>query len=86
MYLLKKGWGGIVVLLICCLNAGVSGVYLAKCWLILEERWPQYRTGLTRTPFATIGQKAYGNWMRYQILLKCDVVIEYVLKKSYFIG
>ena len=58
----QTGWYGIALLLLCCVNTGVAGIALAKSWLILEERWPEYKMGLTRKPFSTIGYRAYGKW------------------------
>jgi vesicular inhibitory amino acid transporter len=52
-----------VLLVIFGINAGFSGVCLAKCWIILEERWEEYR-GHVRKPFASIGYRAGGKWMK----------------------
>ncbi|XP_017494281.1 PREDICTED: amino acid transporter ANTL2-like [Rhagoletis zephyria] len=49
------GWSGLAMILYCATCAGISGMCLAKSWLILEERYPEYRQGLTRKPFSTIG-------------------------------
>lgn len=59
------GWSGLAMILYCAICAGISGMCLAKSWLILEERYPEYREGLTRKPFSTIGYHAYGKVMRY---------------------
>ncbi|XP_054155610.1 uncharacterized protein LOC128954069 [Oppia nitens] len=56
------GWFGVPLIALCCANAGFAGICLAKAWLILEERYPEYRSGLTRKPFSTIGYRAFGNW------------------------
>ncbi|CAG2178978.1 unnamed protein product, partial [Oppiella nova] len=37
---------------------------MARCWLMLEERWPEYRSP-TRNPFASIGYRSNGQWMSY---------------------
>jgi len=59
-----KGWAGIVIIIASGLTAGYSGVCLARCWLMLEERWPEYR-GPVRKPFASIGYRSNGVWMQY---------------------
>ncbi|XP_054154772.1 uncharacterized protein LOC128953311 [Oppia nitens] len=60
----STGWYGMAVLLVNGMIACLSGVCLAKCWLILEERYPQLRRP-QRNPFALIGLKANGKWMSY---------------------
>lgn len=50
-------------ILFTALSSGIAGLYLAKCWIILEERYPKYRNSFTRKPFATIGHHAYGPYM-----------------------
>ena len=61
----QAGWAGLVMIVYCATCAGISGMCLAKSWIVLEERYPEYREGLTRKPFSTIGYHAYGKWMRY---------------------
>ena len=53
------------MILFCAACAGIAGMCLANSWLLLEERYPEYREGLTRKPFSTIGYHAFGNWMRF---------------------
>ncbi|XP_054154352.1 uncharacterized protein LOC128952915 [Oppia nitens] len=69
--LANTGWTGIALIIIAGLIASYSGVCLARCWLMLEERWPEYR-GNTRNPFASIGFRANGKWMSYV----CSVVMD----------
>ncbi|KAI2808459.1 hypothetical protein BLOT_006403 [Blomia tropicalis] len=54
------GWSALIMIIYCALCAGISGLCLAKSWIILEERYPKYREGLTRKPFSTIGTHAFG--------------------------
>ncbi|KAI2808462.1 hypothetical protein BLOT_006406 [Blomia tropicalis] len=58
----QAGWSGLGIIVYCAILAAIAGIALAKCWLILEERYPEYRHGLTRKPFSTIGYHAFGNW------------------------
>ena len=60
----QASWTGLAMIAYCAICAAVAGICLAKSWLILEERYPKYRQGLTRKPFATIGSHAYGKYMR----------------------
>ena len=62
------GWTGIAVVVICCLMAAFSGVYLGKCWLLVERLYPEYRPEShgadskhkIRNPYSIIGEKAAG--------------------------
>ncbi|KAJ6220430.1 hypothetical protein RDWZM_006242, partial [Blomia tropicalis] len=58
----QSGWYGIGLIIYCALASAIGGICLAECWLILEERYPQYRHGLTRKPFATIGYHSFGKY------------------------
>jgi hypothetical protein len=37
---------------------------LGICWVILEERWPEFREQV-RDPYPAIAEKAVGRWGRY---------------------
>ena len=52
------------MIIYCAVCAGIAGLCLAESWIILEERYPKYRNGLSRKPFATIGYHAFGRYMR----------------------
>ena len=41
------------------MNAGYSGTRLGLCWIMLEERFEEFR-GEVRDPYPTIGEKAIG--------------------------
>ncbi|KAI1290010.1 Proton-coupled amino acid transporter 1 [Halotydeus destructor] len=53
------GWTGLGLIVLCSVLATYSGIFLARSWLILEERWPEYQLP-NRTPFATIAYRACG--------------------------
>lgn len=72
--LADSGWIGVLVLIVCCVNAGYSGICLAKCWLILEERWPEYREKM-RYPYPAIGYRATCWHMRYVVSFCVDFTL-----------
>ena len=53
------GWIGIIVLVLSCVAVGWCGVLLGKCWLMLEERFPEYQDHC-RDPYPSIGYEAFG--------------------------
>ena len=57
--MLGTGWFGIVLILLFTINAGFSGTRLGLCWLMLEERYQEFR-GEVRDPYPAIGGKALG--------------------------
>lgn len=59
----RTGWSGLPLLIMCWIDAGICGILIGKCWLILEERWPEFRESC-RYPYAAIGEMAYGSWMK----------------------
>jgi len=59
----ESGWIGLFLIFLLCINAGYAGIVLARCWLILEERWEKYRLAC-REPYPAIGQMAFGTKMR----------------------
>ncbi|UYV60437.1 hypothetical protein LAZ67_1001152 [Cordylochernes scorpioides] len=63
VFCVVTGWAGLFSLILLCFNAGVAGVHIAKCWMILEERWTMYR-GRYRHPYPAIGGRAVAPWMR----------------------
>ena len=60
---LPTGWFGLALIFLLCINAGYAGVVLARCWLILEERYSKYRSAC-REPYPAIGLMAFGPKMR----------------------
>ncbi|KAI1280288.1 Proton-coupled amino acid transporter 4 [Halotydeus destructor] len=53
------GWTGAGLIAFNCMVAAFSGIYLGKSWLILEERWPEYKEKV-RIPFSTIAFRSIG--------------------------
>ncbi|XP_065161540.1 uncharacterized protein [Atheta coriaria] len=64
--IVDAGWIGIILLVVFCFNAGYGGMCLGACWEILEERFPEHRMR-SRTPYATIAQRAVGTWGRVMV-------------------
>ncbi|KAL7642163.1 UNVERIFIED_CONTAM: hypothetical protein RMT77_006723 [Armadillidium vulgare] len=58
--LANTGWVGLPMLIIFCLSIGYSGIMLGNCWVILEERWPEYKKP-TRQPYMEIAYRSFGN-------------------------
>ncbi|XP_053211723.1 uncharacterized protein LOC128395335 isoform X1 [Panonychus citri] len=59
----QAGWYSLPLMIVSCFDAGICGILIGKCWMILEERWPEFRENC-RYPYPAIGKMAYGNWMR----------------------
>lgn len=59
---------GIFIIAFCCVAAGFAAVFLGRCWLIVEERYPEYRSNV-RDPFAIIGLRAVGPKMKSFVTL-----------------
>jgi len=57
------GYWGLLFIVAFTVNACFSGTRLGTCWVILEERHPEFR-GIIRDPYPTIGEKAVGKWGR----------------------
>ncbi|CAL4084208.1 unnamed protein product, partial [Meganyctiphanes norvegica] len=54
-----SGWMGIVMMILFCILVGYSGTRLGDSWIMLEERWVEYK-GPSRTPYMEIAYRAYG--------------------------
>ena len=54
-----SGWYGLFLIVLFTVNACYSGTRLGECWVILEERFPEFK-GIIRDPYPTIGEKAAG--------------------------
>ena len=61
--MIGTGWYGLFLIVIFTVNACFSGTRLGTCWVILEERFPEFK-GIIRDPYPTIGEKAVGTWGR----------------------
>jgi len=57
--LLGTGWTGLLLIILFTLNSLYSGTRLGLCWVMLEERFEEFR-GEVRDPYPMIGEKAIG--------------------------
>ena len=53
------GFVGLLLVLVFTINSWFSGTRLGLCWIMLEERYEEFR-GQVRDPYPAIGQKAAG--------------------------
>ena len=60
------GWIGLPMLFIFCVSVAFSGTRLGHCWVILEERWPEYRKP-ARQPYMEIAYRAFGKPGRFEL-------------------
>ena len=63
LLMLFPGWFGLILIVLFTMNAGFSGTRLGLCWMMLEERYEEFR-GEVRDPYPAIGEKAVGRWGR----------------------
>ncbi|KAM7300098.1 hypothetical protein ISCGN_020662 [Ixodes scapularis] len=59
----ETGWSGTAIIVVCALASGYGGSRLGLCWIILEERWLEYREA-NRNPYPCIAFRAYGKPMK----------------------
>ncbi|XP_045602127.2 uncharacterized protein [Procambarus clarkii] len=52
-------WVGVPLLVVLTVAVGYSGTRLALCWVLLEERWPEYNSPCRR-PYPAIAFRALG--------------------------
>ncbi|XP_045138352.1 amino acid transporter AVT1J-like [Portunus trituberculatus] len=55
----NAGWAGLPLMVLMCLAVGFAGTRLGMCWVLLEERWPEYRMPCRR-PYPAIARRALG--------------------------
>lgn len=55
----NAGWAGLPVMALLGVAVGFGGTRLAQCWVLLEERWPEYRMPCRR-PYPAIVKCALG--------------------------
>ncbi|KAB7502793.1 hypothetical protein Anas_13693 [Armadillidium nasatum] len=70
----STGWIGIPMMFIFCFSLAYAGERLGQCWIILEERWPEYKKS-TRQPYMEIAQRSYGEVGRKIILFSVLVTL-----------
>ncbi|GIY90092.1 proton-coupled amino acid transporter 3 [Caerostris darwini] len=68
------GWYGLILIGLACLNAWYSSMILGRSWVILEERWEEYRQKF-RYPYPAIGERAVGPWMRYVVTVSLHITL-----------
>ncbi|CAL4065934.1 unnamed protein product, partial [Meganyctiphanes norvegica] len=68
------GWLGVAMLTIFCGSVAFSGTRLARSWIILEERWPEYRQAV-RQPYMEIAYRSLGNWGRRISLVAVSITL-----------
>ena len=57
--LINPGFVGLLLVLVFTINSWFSGTRLGLCWIMLEERYEEFR-GQVRDPYPAIGEKAAG--------------------------
>ncbi|XP_054713396.1 uncharacterized protein LOC129222860 [Uloborus diversus] len=70
-----SGWGGVALLLFCCISTLYSGIVLGKCWMILEERYDEYKKEKNRYPYPAIAYRAFGVKMQYVVSFCIDFTL-----------
>jgi len=68
--MIGTGWAGLALILVFTINAAFSGTRLGLCWMMLEERYEEFRKEI-RDPYPSIGEKAVGKFGR----ILCTVCI-----------
>ncbi|XP_064629067.1 uncharacterized protein LOC135488399 [Lineus longissimus] len=68
------GWIGLVLIVFCCFLAAYTGAILGKCWVILREVYPEYRSH-TRYPYPAIAFRTYGKFGRYLVSISINVTL-----------
>jgi vesicular inhibitory amino acid transporter len=71
---LGTGWTGLLLILMFTLNSLFSGTRLGYCWVMLEERYEEFR-GHVRDPYPCIGEKAVGRWGRIVSLVAICITL-----------
>lgn len=68
------GWYGLILISLACVNSWYSASILGRCWIILEERWEEYR-GKFRYPYPAMGLRSIGSWMRYTVTITLNITL-----------
>merc|ERR1711892_819034 len=72
--MIGTGWFGLVLIVLFTVNAGFSGTRLGLCWIMLEERYVEFR-GEVRDPYPAIGEKAVGRWGRIVSMIAISLTL-----------
>jgi vesicular inhibitory amino acid transporter len=73
--LYRQGWAGIAIICIVSMMSGYTGVQLGRCWIILQERWPELYLKHTQKPYPEMGYQAGGVWMRRVVSLCMNLTL-----------
>merc|ERR1719150_3178947 len=68
------GWFGLILILMFTINSGFTGTRLGLCWIMLEERYEEFR-GQVRDPYPAIGEKAVGRWGRIMSIVSITLTL-----------
>jgi len=72
--LVGTGWTGLFLIVMFTINSLFSGTRLGLCWVMLEERFEEFR-GPVRDPYPSIGEKAVGRWGRIVSLIAISITL-----------
>jgi len=72
--MLGTSWFGLILIMLFTVNAGFSGTRLGLCWIMLEERYEEFR-GEVRDPYPSIGEKAVGRWGRIVSMIAISLTL-----------
>jgi len=72
--ILGTGWTGLILIFLFTVNSLYSGTRLGLCWVMLEERYEEFR-GQVRDPYPSIGEKAVGRWGRIVSLVSISITL-----------
>ncbi|XP_071792147.1 uncharacterized protein [Asterias amurensis] len=64
--MVDTGWSGVILIVLCALLSGYTGIILGRSWQILKDRFPMYR-GHIRYPYPAIAFEAIGKPGRYMV-------------------
>ncbi|XP_048769154.1 uncharacterized protein LOC125675475 isoform X2 [Ostrea edulis] len=62
----NSGWIGLVLIVACALLSSYTGSILGQAWLIVQERYPEYKLHCPN-PYPVLGEKTFGKTGRYVV-------------------
>ncbi|CAC5397609.1 SLC32A [Mytilus coruscus] len=68
------GWIGIPLLVVFTLTSSYTGTIIAKSWVIIQDRFPEYRDHVP-DPYPVIGEKAYGKNGRHLVTFSINFTL-----------
>lgn len=72
----NTGHIGLALILYFTLNGAFVGTRLGLCWLMVEEKFPEFKTNKCRDPYPTIAEKAFGKPGRWFATI-CIIGVQY---------